>query len=164
MDFILEFPTKEQARQICTIWEAGWHEAHADIVPPELRGLRTAKSFSERTLRNLACTRVARAGANVLGFCMIKENELFQMYVSRQARGSGVAQALIQDAVSRISAAGHKTAWLACAIGNERAARFYERSGWTNAGQQVVDLDTSKGAFALEVWRFEKHLSTSGAG
>lgn len=159
MDFTLEFPTRDQAGQICLIWEAGWHEAHADIVPSDLRDLRTKDSFFDRTLENLANTRIASEGSNVLGFCMVKENELYQMYVSRLARGSGVAQALMHDTESRISAAGHTTAWLACAIGNERARRFYEKSGWINAGHKVVDLDTRDGTFALEVWRFEKQLS-----
>jgi len=159
MDYTLEFPTEGQARQICAIWESGWHEAHAEIVPTRLRELRTAKSFFDRTIENLSSTRIASDGSNVLGFCMVKENELYQMYVSPLARGSGVAQALIEDAENRINAAGHNTAWLACALGNERAGRFYEKSGWTNAGRQVVDLDTSEGAFSMEVWRFEKQLN-----
>ena len=159
MHFTMEIPTREQAGQICSIWEAGWHEAHADIVPSDLRDLRTTGSFFDRTLENLANTRIATEGCKVLGFCMIKENELYQMYVSRFARGSGVAQALMLDAESRISAAGHPAAWLACAIGNERARHFYEKSGWINAGRKVVNLDTLDGTFALEVWRFEKRFS-----
>ncbi|MFQ6550444.1 GNAT family N-acetyltransferase [Aestuariibius sp. 2305UL40-4] len=95
---------------------------------------------------------------------MTKENKLQQMYVSPKARGSGVAQALMEDAENRISTAGHPMAWLACAVGNGPASRFDEKSGWTNAGRHVVALDTSDGAFPLEVWRFEKQLSTSNVG
>lgn len=164
MDFTLEFPTREQARAISQIWEAGWHEAHAEIVPSELRELRTTESFLDRTLANLSDARIAVEGPVVLGLCMTKENELYQLYVSRSARGLGVAQALIRDAEARIRAAGHNTAWLACAIGNERALRFYEKQGWTDAGQQVVALDTSEGTFPLEVWRFERRLDTSDIG
>jgi ribosomal protein S18 acetylase RimI-like enzyme len=163
MGYTLEFPTEEHVGQICAIWESGWHEAHAEIVPASLSELRTTSSFIDRTQENLALTRIASDGSNVLGFCIIKESELYQMYVSRLARGTGVAQALIEDAENRIEASGHDLAWLACAIGNERASRFYEKSGWTNAGHGVVDLDTSKGDFPLEIWRFEKRLSNSNA-
>ena len=164
MDYTLDTPIKAQARQICGIWEAGWHEAHANIVPASLRELRTLSSFFGRTVANLANTRIASEGAEVLGFCMVKENELYQMYVSRRARGAGIAQALIADAEERIRLAGHNIAWLACATGNDRAGRFYEKSGRTNTGPRVVYLDTSEGTFPLEVSRFEKLLDNSNVG
>ncbi len=161
MTYRLENATKAQFEQIAELWETGWHDAHAEIVPSDLCALRTSKSFRARTLDNLALTRVAVDGSKVLGFCMTKEDELYQMYVTQQARGSGVAQTLIADSERRIRAAGHKTAWLACAKGNERAGRFYGKSGWIRAGQQVVHLETSEGAYPLEVWRFEKPMSAN---
>lgn len=155
MRYKLAFPTEAQADEIAGIWASGWHEAHADLVPGRLLELRTRKSFLERTRKGLSRTRVASDGTDVLGFCMVKENELFQLYVSPQARGTGVAQTLIEDAENRIRNEGHDMAWLACAIGNKRAVRFYEKSGWICAGRTVVNLNTSGGAFPLEVWRYE---------
>ena len=64
-----------------------------------------------------------------LGFTMLKGDEVYQLYVSREARGRGVAAALMADAEQRLAARGVSDAWLACAIGNERAARFYEKQG-----------------------------------
>jgi GNAT superfamily N-acetyltransferase len=90
---------------------------------------------------------------------MLKGDELNQLYVSAEARGAGVAAALIADAESRQAASGVETAWLACAIGNDRAGRFYEKSGWRRAGTFVSRLDTINGPFDLEVWRYEKHLA-----
>jgi hypothetical protein len=52
-----------------------------------------------------------------------------------------------------------QVAWLACAIGNERAARFYEKRGWHRAGTMINHLVTAEGEFHLEVWRYEKHLT-----
>jgi hypothetical protein len=54
--------------------------------------------------------------------------------------------------------AGVWVAWLACAIGNERAARFYEKRGWRRAGNMINELETADGIFPLEVWRYEKRL------
>jgi len=51
-----------------------------------------------------------------------------------------------------------ETAWLTCAIGNMRAARFYEKCGWQRVGTMINPLDTTAGIFPLEVWRYEKQL------
>lgn len=164
MDYSIKPATDGLVEQISAIWETSWHEAHAEIVPPELAELRNTQSFLERTSENIESTVIAIDGTTVLGFCMVKEDELYQMYVSRGARGSGVAQALMSDAERRIRSNGYASAWLACAVGNERAGRFYEKSGWTNMGRTVVELDTSSGPFPLEVWRFERDLHLNEVG
>ena len=78
--------------------------------------------------------------------------------MARAARGSGVAAQLLADAEKRLAGRGVTTAWLACAIGNDRAARFYEKQGWRRAGTVVNVADTAQGGFPLEVWRYEKDL------
>jgi len=93
-----------------------------------------------------------------MGFCITKGSELYQLYVCSDARGAGIASALIRDAETRLSKQGVRTAWLACAIGNERAARFYEKQGWRRTGSVVEHLDVEGGTFPLEVWRYEKAL------
>jgi ribosomal protein S18 acetylase RimI-like enzyme len=94
-----------------------------------------------------------------VGFCIVKGSELYQLFVAAQSRGSGVAAALMAHAEARLSDNGVETAWLACAIGNERAARFYEKCGWHRAGVMVNLAETEVGPFPLEVWRYEKSLS-----
>jgi GNAT superfamily N-acetyltransferase len=143
---------------LAKIWYDGWHDAHAQIVPAELARLRTLESFRERLQAALPNVRVVGPSGEPFGFSIIKGNELYQLYVSAPSRGSGIAAALIADAEARLSENGADTAWLACAIGNERAARFYEKSGWHRAGTMIHPLETSKGTFPLEVWRYEKSL------
>ncbi|WP_239025121.1 GNAT family N-acetyltransferase [Rhodoligotrophos defluvii] len=100
---------------------------------------------------------IGPAGAP-LGFYLLKGDELNQLYVGSEARGSGIASTLIAHAEARLRQIGVETAWLACAIGNERAARFYEKSGWCRSGVVVSRLPTPDGVVELEVWRYEKRL------
>jgi GNAT superfamily N-acetyltransferase len=148
---------------LATLWHAGWTDAHAAIVPAELKQVRTLDSFRDRLQAGLAnVTTVGEIGMP-LGLCWVKDDELYQLYVAANARGTGVASALIADAESRLLNAGFNVGWLACAIGNPRAARFYEKSGWHRARNMINVLDTTAGTFQLEVWRYEKSLR-SGAG
>jgi GNAT superfamily N-acetyltransferase len=146
---------------LARLWYDVWHETHAPLHPPQLIRLRTLESFRERLQAALPNIRVAGALGAPVGFYVLKGEELYQLFVSPEARGSGVAAALIADAEARLAERGVETAWLACAIGNHRAARFYEKSGWRLAGTVVNPAETSSGPFPLEVWRYEKRLTRS---
>ena len=150
---------KAELNQLADVWYDGWRDAHARIVPAELTRLRTRESFRNRLEAALPDVRVVGPSGAPVGFCIVKGDELYQLYVSAGSRGSGLAAALIADAEARLSERGVETAWLACAIGNERAARFYEKCGWRLARRMVSQLETADGTFPLEVWRYEKSLT-----
>jgi ribosomal protein S18 acetylase RimI-like enzyme len=144
---------------LAKLWYDAWQDAHARILPEALARVRTLQSFRERLQADLAHVRVAGARGAPVGFCVVKEDELYQLFVSAAAHGSGIAAALLADGEARLTADGVATAWLACAIGNERATRFYEKHGWLRIGTMINRLDTPDGVFPLEVWRYEKTLS-----
>jgi GNAT superfamily N-acetyltransferase len=144
--------------QLAKVWFDGWHDAHASIVPAELTRLRTLESFKSRLAAALPSIRVAGPPGAPVGFAIVKGAELYQLFVAASSRGTGVAAALIGDAEAMLARRGIETAWLACAIGNERAARFYEKCGWSKTGTMMNDAETSIGTFPLEVWRYEKRL------
>src|SRR5262245_36416978 len=157
-------PEPREVDHLAQTWHDGWQDAHALIVPAALKRARTLESFRERMRDRLTDVRVVGPTGSPLGFAMLKDDGLYQLYVSAAARGSGVAAALIADAEARIAARGYRTAWLACAIGNERAARFYEKCGWHRAGTFVSELETTAGVIPLEVWRYEKPLTNATDG
>lgn len=144
---------------LARVWYDGWHEAHAQLVPAELTRLRTLESFTQRLHADFPNIRVVGPSGAPVGFSIVKGAELYQLFVSPAYRGSGIAAALIADAEAGLSKSGVQTAWLACAIGNERAARFYEKCGWHRVGAMVNEVETTKGPFPLEVWRYEKSLT-----
>ncbi len=143
---------------LAALWYDGWQDAHAQIVPAELVRYRTLDSFKQRLCAALSEVRVVGPIREPVGLCLTRDDELNQLYVAAKARGSGLAARLLADGEARIRARSVKTAWLACAIGNERAARFYEKNGWHRAGNVVIHLEIPGGMFPLEVWRYEKAL------
>jgi GNAT superfamily N-acetyltransferase len=150
-----------EIEHLAQLWYDGWHQAHASLVPQELTRLRTTESFRERLQAALPNFHVAGPLGAPIGFYALKGDELSQLYVSPEAHGSGVAAALIADAEARLAEHGVETAWLACAIGNDRAARFYEKSGWRLVGTVGNLAETSSDPFLVEVWRYEKRLARS---
>lgn len=98
--------------------------------------------------------RVIELSGDIAGFAMLKENELYQFYFAASARGTGAAGKLMDDSLIQLRSVGHEEAWLACGIGNSRAARFYEKSGWHLAETFTSELDTPDGVFLLDVWRY----------
>jgi len=147
---------------LAQLWHDAWHGSHASLAPPELVRLRTLENFRDRLAAVLPDISVAGPAGAPSGFCAIKGDELYQLFVSSAAHGTGVAAALIADAETRLAARGVEQAWLACAVGNMRAARFYEKSGWRNAGTFVMLSETSNGPFPIDHWRFEKRLAPLG--
>jgi len=153
-----------EADRLAQMWYDGWCDAHLPIVPAALAQVRTLASFRDRMRAAVGEVRVAGPVGAPAGFYLLKDDELYQLYVSAAARGSGVAARLMADAEARLAGRGVETAWLGCAIGNQRAARFYEKCGWHMARTFVSDLETTEGIFRLEVWRYEKRLRRSPPG
>src|SRR5690606_19905307 len=106
----------------------------------------------------IANVRVVGQIGEPLGFHIVKGDELNQIYVREDVRGTGAAQVLINDAERTIAENGFSRAWLACGIGNERAARFYKKCGWHLERTFAYDAPTARGIYRLDVWRFEKQI------
>lgn len=140
------------------MWWRGWHDGHAGIVPDRLTGLRTLENFRQRLDQHRAATTFAVQDGAVRGLFMLEDGELEQFYVHPEARGTGLATWLMAGAEDALRAQGHSAVWLACSVGNARAARFYEKAGWTYTRTETFNAETSVGPFPLDVWRYEKAL------
>lgn len=145
---------------LAQLWHAGWHETQAPHVPNALINLRTLASFTERLIAMEDRARCIGPLGSPLGICAIKPNELNQLFVSPNARGTGAAAALLADAEQRLGAQGTTSAFLDCLPENEPAIRFYSKCGWIASGIEIAHLDTSAGLFELPCLIFRKDLTT----
>ena len=153
-------PEVSEIDALARIWHEGWQDAHAELLPSELARERTLESFRERLPKLLTDLRTIGEPSEPLGLSITKDDELNQFYVAAESRGKGIAKTLIDEVEHRLAANGVRTAWLACAIGNNRAARFYEKSGWHLARTFTHKIETPDGPLAFDVWRYEKDLSS----
>ena len=139
---------------LAALWEAGWHEAHDGHVPAALARLRTPTSFRKRIEALKDDLRTAGPKGDPRGFCAIRNDEIFQLYVSPGARGTGLARRLLSDGEERLAESGTTRAFLLCAPGNVGGVRFYERAGWQNMGTAPETID----GITFDLVRLEKTL------
>ncbi len=66
-----------------------------------------------------------------------------QLYLRADARGSGLADALMERAVAEARARGNDDLLLTVWIGNHRARRFYERHGFVEVGKYPYRLGST---------------------
>lgn len=90
--------------------------------------------------------RVAEDAAGLMGYAKIanltlpaetsaRSIELRQLYVIERAKGSGVAQELMDWVIASARARGAEEVWLSVYCDNHRARRFYERYGFEMQGR-----------------------------
>ena len=158
MTVIVRPAVAADADVVAAIWYGGWRDGHLGHVPDELVAFRTEESFGTRAVERVADTTVALVSGEVAGFVMVVGDEVEQVYVSRDHRGSGVAGALLTEAERQVKANGHREAWLAVATGNARARRFYERSGWTDGGAFDYPAAVEGGTIAVPCHRYVKSV------
>src|SRR5215813_6218001 len=140
---------------IAALWHSGWIDGHLGHVPEALHAHRRLEDFQRRVPPRIASTTVAMLEGNIVGFVTLHDDEIEQLYVAASARGGGVAPALIRHG-ERAIGERYSTAWLAVAVGNARARRFYERQGWSDVAALDYPAETAAGPVIVLCRRYEK--------
>ncbi|RSN33526.1 GNAT family N-acetyltransferase [Amycolatopsis sp. WAC 01416] len=151
--------TPADADAVAKIWYHGWQDGHLGNVPDELVRIRTRESFWKRAAERVGDTTMALVSGEVAGFVMVVGDEVEQVYVSSDHRGSGVAGVLLAEAERLVSTGGHSRAWLAVAPGNARARRFYERCGWSDEGEFDNRISGPDGLISVPCLRYAKSFA-----
>jgi len=136
----------EDRAAIVEILHHGWHDGHAHLVTPDILKYRTPECIDEIYGATTDTFYVAEDDARMLGFVATKCAELTKLFIARDARGSGVAEKLLAFGEQKIAGDGFAVAELLCLVGNERAEKFYARTGWVEDHRRHYDLWMPKGA------------------
>lgn len=156
MSVLLRPARVSDAAVVAEIWYDGWRDGHFGHAPDELVAIRTPGSFDTRAADRVGDTVVATDGDTIAGFVMVAGDEVEQIYVATGHRGTGVAAVLLAEAERLVAAKGHDRAWLAVAVGNARARRFYERQGWADEGPFDYPAKIGSGTIPVPCHRYVK--------
>ena len=142
--------------------QATFTDTFGYLYPPEdLAAFVDAKYRADVIAAELADPetryRLALRDGRVVGYCKMGvvdmdvdatgALELHRLYVDRDTKGSGVAQALLDDALAWARGKGAKVMYLSVWENNARAQAFYKRYGFEHVGEhkfmvgRVADRD-----------------------
>ncbi|MGW1519513.1 N-acetyltransferase family protein [Streptomyces sp. NPDC002287] len=136
----------------------GWQAAYAGLVPGTYLDAMTVEDdaarrrqwFSRpgRTSRDLVAVADGRGPVGWLSYGPppagapdpAGSGEVYALYVAPDLIGTGVGRRLLEEAHHRMRAEGFTASALWVLAGNERALRFYERSGYEADGRTQDDV------------------------
>lgn len=144
-------------------------QTFAHLYPPEDLAAYLAKSYGEAIQRaEIEDTEVATwltlQGEDLIGYAQAgpvdmkvehatRGRELYRLYVATQAKGAGVAQALMQLVLEWARGEGANALWLSVWENNTRAQAFYRRYGFAHMGEHKFMVgDTADRDF---IWRLQ---------
>jgi ribosomal protein S18 acetylase RimI-like enzyme len=145
-----------------------WREAYRELMPAaflaELDPSERAQRYTFEGGAEAPATVVAVEAGSVLGFVTYGGSrdadaqglgEIYALYVDPGRHRGGLGRTLMEAARAALRARGFTVAILWVLDGNDRAARFYEREGWSTDGarreENVYDI-------ASNVTRFRRSL------
>ncbi len=146
----------EDASAVVDVWFEGWWDGHGAVAPERLRRFRDRAGLAGRVDRLIPAMKVAEIEGRIVGFVAISSDELADLFVLRAARGTAVASRLLAEGEAMLAEAGVREAFLWCAVGNDRAFRFYIREGWRDGGIVQCDVATPDGPARLPSHRMLK--------
>jgi ribosomal protein S18 acetylase RimI-like enzyme len=162
----LDSATTEDCRAIAEVHVESWQRAYKGILPEEYlatlsRDEREAmwRQMVERDPSHLV---LARSADQVVGFVAFGASrdadapadraEIWAIYVKPACWSTGAGRLLWLEALQRILAEGYRSISLWVLVGNERAARFYQRAGFVAEPESRKSFEI--GGVTLEELRY----------
>ncbi len=117
----------------------------AQTLADFLEGCSTQRFAADLALPDTACLLAERDG-RLIGYCMLGDYDLQpvgdeswwvlrMLYLDEEAKGTGIAQALMDWAIGEARERRYGALYLTVYIDNHRARRFYDRNGWVEVGR-----------------------------
>ena len=128
-------------------------------MPDALVAARTPESFARRAEQRIGDITLATVDGRIAGFVAVVADEVEQVYVASEYRGTGLAPVLLSEAEQQVAGNGFEEAWLAAAGGNARARRFYARCGWIDNGPFEYEAYTEAGPMRITAYRYTRRVT-----
>jgi len=142
---------------LALVWNESWHAGHAHL-DPEAAKHRDLPYFAARIGSGLGRMIVAEEDGKIVGFSGWEGDGIGQVFVLPSHFGKQVAPRLLATVEAILKVEGHKTIWLHCREGNDRARTFYEKHGWKVAYAFDDEIGTHQGLMPTRAWHMEKDL------
>lgn len=130
-----------------------YSQAFAGILEPEALAQRNAAFFEAHFAPRVDRVHLAEQDGQVLGYSLVSDGHLDQLFIAPQSQGKGIGAALLAQA----EAAGTRS--LECFRYNQDARAFYEAKGWRLTRSYEREFAGKVHAFVF----YEKPVTLSGA-
>jgi len=152
---------------ISGIGRSSFHDAFSRLfrVPQDLEHYLDYTYGEEKIARSLARENnvyfLALDGTKAVGFAKLKkhslasqidsvwQSELQKIYVLPGAQGTGVGKALMQGVLKLMEQVQPEYLWLDVIIENDKARRFYEKTGFTRHGDHYFTIGSQEWKYDL---------------
>ncbi len=150
MSFTIRRAGAADASAVCDLFHRSFTATFAHLYPPEdlagfLAGCPQERFLDEITSADYAVFLGIGADGALLGYCTLGPQDLGiapegrswvlrQLYLDEAAKGSGLAQALMQEAIAEARARAVENLYLTVWVDNHRARRFYDAHGFEEVG------------------------------
>mmetsp|Transcript_16695 Transcript_16695/g.41085 ORF Transcript_16695/g.41085 Transcript_16695/m.41085 type:complete len:524 (-) Transcript_16695:515-2086(-) len=150
---------------VAAVWLAGWEQGHLGRISPSLLREWCPNSFHERAKERMKDTTVLIDGERICGFFMVRAEEVYQIYVSKEYQRCGHGRALLAAAERQLVGVGRDQAWSAVVPRNFEARQFYEKCGWMDEGEFDYVSETLDGRkMTVTRHRYKRQLASEPLG
>jgi len=130
----------------------GIKKSIADYVLSELTAARTAAYLAQEHTHIL----LAEIDGHLVGYCQTlngksnaqvqaeRQAELDHLYVHPGFFGRGIGRRLLSEAEEHLRGLGVEQLWLTAWVGNDKALRFYPRTGYADIGETVFRMENEE--------------------
>jgi len=155
----IRLATDQDAAALADLARRTFHDTFAATNNPGDMALYLAQAYGvEQQAREIADPRVTTLlvdeGGSLIAYAQLRNDhvpacvtdtaaiELWRFYVDAQWHGQGVAQRLMASVRDEAKRRGAKTMWLGVWERNDRARAFYQKCGFTVAGDHIFLFGT----------------------
>lgn len=157
--FRLRQATRSDARRVRDLFCRSFTATFGHLYPPHelaewLEDCSEARFADECSSAGFACFLGEAADGRLLGYVTLGHQQLDispggrwwvlrQLYLEEAAKGTGLAQALFDAALTESRRRGVAELYLTVWVGNHRARRFYERRGFVEVGRYAFKVGST---------------------